>query len=688
MLIAAALLLFLAPCTAFAYIDPGTSAPILTSIGAILLGIATFFGIIWRRTARGFHVAVWLLAAMEPWLMSVLLIAFCLPFGLRMEHMHMAQGTEKKLILIGMDGMDPKALDLLLAQGLLPGFAELKRRGGIGELATSNPPQSPVAWSNLATGKNPGEHGVFDFIERDLGTYLPRLSLFRENRQAWLLGKRYLPVPQAPAFWASMRDNGVPATILRWPLTFPAEPCADRVLAGMGVPEVGGTLGRYTIYTTDPQRYPKVAPEHLVDLTTFSGPLIHTQLRGPRVQKGNASEQISVPLEIKRLESGGVELTLEKQTVRIEKVGGWSDFLPARFSVDFLTKIHGIVKFHLVASGDHLAIYASSVEFSPENPIAPISAPNVFAKDLKQRIGYYHTLGMPEDTKAFEDDVLSDTAFLSMVDTIFNEREHMFWDAFAQYKSGLLAFVFDIPDRVQHVFWRENELDAAGNLLRLGPVITGYYIALDRFLQAVLAKVDRETQVLVISDHGFSTFRYAVDVNALLVALGYMRLHTTPSLKQYGELFSYVDWSATKAYSLGFTGVYLNKRGREPEGIVDEVNAPAVLADVRRDLLAYQDQQRALAPLAQVYLGSETYHGAHVSEAPDLVLGFRPNYRMSWQSAIGGVHTDVISTNEKKWFGDHLVDPSFVPGIIASAQPTGLSRAIDLPSYVLKYLGL
>ena len=85
----------------------------------------------------------------------------------------------RRLVIIGFDGQEPSLTDAWIEQGRLPHFARLAQQGCYHRLRTTSPPVSPVAWSSFATGTDPGRHGIFDFIDRDPRTYLPRISSTR-----------------------------------------------------------------------------------------------------------------------------------------------------------------------------------------------------------------------------------------------------------------------------------------------------------------------------------------------------------------------------------------------------------------------------------------------------------------------------------------------------------------------------
>jgi len=158
-----------------------------------------------------------------------------------------------------------------------------------------------------------------------------------------------------------------------------------------------------------------------------------------------------------------------------------------------------------------------------------------------------------------------------------------------------------------------------------------------------------------------------------------------------GGLFQYVDWKNTQAYALGFGSIYLNLKGREKDGILEPgEQAESVMDNVSKSLLKLSDPTDGQPVIKNVYKTSQIYSGPQLSHAPDLVIGFHEGYRMSWQTAIGGAPYDLIVNNLKKWTGDHIVDPSVVPGIflsnfkINSNHPT----VMDIAPSVLSCFGL
>ncbi len=82
------------------------------------------------------------------------------------------QTMKKRVIVLGLDGMEPSIIEAMLERGELPHFAQLHDAGTHARMKTTYPAQTPVAWSSFAIGTDPGAHGIFDFVSRDPSTYL------------------------------------------------------------------------------------------------------------------------------------------------------------------------------------------------------------------------------------------------------------------------------------------------------------------------------------------------------------------------------------------------------------------------------------------------------------------------------------------------------------------------------------
>jgi len=592
----------------------------------------------------------------------------------------------RKTIVLGMDGLDPRIVQRLMSQGAAPNFGRLWQDGCGGPLGTATPSQSPVVWTTLATGTNPGKHGVFDFIHRDPKRPLPFLSVCQTGGG---LRSKHVKPRQNRAFWDVLTERGVPVTVVRWPVTFPAEDISGRMFSGLGVPGIRGTLGHYTLYTNDRSTVPDVGAERLVEVE-LDGGATETLVRGPMVRGLTGASESTIPLHIDATHNA-VTIQVAGKTLKVA-AGQWSDWVRMKFSTGAFKSVTGIAKFHLAQTQPALKLYMTPLEADPLDPAYAIATPEGYAAELADSIGTYHTLGMPEDTKALNEGAISDEVFIEQCNEITEERFAMFRHEFNRFTDGVLAFVFDTSDRIQHMFWRDNEVDADLEVQKLTPSIREHYLAMDQFLGEVLGGVDDDTALLLVSDHGFTSFQTCFDLNAWLAEEGFMKLTANPADVDEDEaaLWNLVDWPNTVAYGCGFSSLYFNMKGREGHGIVDPEEAPDLAAKIAERMGAYRDPRNGKNPVTQIVRREEAYSGAQVADAPDILIGTAPGYRMGWQTPIGGVAPSVLSPNERHWAGDHIMNPATVPGSVLSNVRLDLSgaRARDIAPTVLSLMGL
>lgn len=590
----------------------------------------------------------------------------------------------RKVLLIGIDAMDPKVTDKLMSEGKLPNFQRLKAAGSYSELGTTIPPETPVAWSAAATGSNPGKYNIYDFINRDPATYLPKLNLAREKRG--LLSTEYESALKGVPFWRITTDAGIPTTVIRWPVTFPPEKVNGRMLSGLGVVDIKGMLNSYSFYTSeqyDPgsEGADKVVPVEIQDDT------IRATLKGPMTRKGGGITEIEIPMDIRISDKENAIISVGGSEYPI-KVNGWSSWMKAKFKIGLMKNISGIFRAYLL-SLDPFNMYVTSVQIDPTSPLVDITYPKEYGKELVDSIGLFYTLGMTEDTKAVTEKRIGKEVLFQQIEHIEQERERMFWHEFNKFKEGVLAFGFDAGDRLCHIFW-ENKVLSGSPEFRVSKEIEKYYLDKDRFLGQVLEKIDNDTALIIFSDHGFNSFEKAVSINTWLARNGYMTLTGEPDEKNSGGLFEFVDWSRTRAYSLGFASIYVNLQGREARGIVKPEDKESLVAEIMAKLKGFTDLGTGSKVLTEAYIGKDIYKGRFINEAPDIIIGFGPGYRMSWQNAVGGLTKEIILDNDQEWKGDHLIDKSHVPGVIFTNIKIKKQnpQLIDICPTILHLLGL
>lgn len=628
-------------------------------------------------------------------LFSALLIlgSLSMLLGCREAQIMAEEPQYKKVLLVGIDGTDSAIVSLLMEEGKLPHFKRLSETGSFLTLNISRPKGESAALTSfyphitIATGVNPGKHGIFDLIGRDSDTYLPYLTVPKSVQGRG--GTTYESPIQSPPLWAMTSEAGIPTTVLRWPVTFPPQKVNGVMLSGLGVPDIRGFLSGYTYYTEIDAPPAVTGPNRAIRVVITDG-TIHTRLFGPKMQNVGNLVEMENPLEIRGLKTeDSIELVVDGVPYPLKK-SEWSDWVRVSFKAGPLKKVQGIFRAYIIST-EPFEMYVGTIQIDPEKPFLEISSPSGYSTGMARDIGLFHTLGMPEETAGYEDSVLPERALLAQIGIVEDERERMFWRGFEGFQSqdsGLFAFVFDSLDRVEHLFWNSAALEPDGG--GIPPVIEDYYLRKDRLLGELLRQLDNQALLLIVSDHGFTSFERAVNINTWLVKNGFMALTQDIEEGDEGALFRYVDWSRTTAYSVGFSSIYVNLAGRESEGIVEDSDRDTVVTEIIGGLMNLTDERDSIRPVYRAYRREEIYSGPHIADAPDIVVGFNPGYRMDWQSPIGGFTPQVIEDNQKKWRGDHLIDPSFVPGVLFSNAKLaqGGASQVDVTPTVLDALGL
>jgi len=600
----------------------------------------------------------------------------------------------KKVIVIGLDGLEPKIVEPMLDAGALPNLARLRAQGGYSRIGTTYPAQTPVAWSTFATGVNPGGHGIFDFIRRDPKTYLPDFSLNRYEQKNAFVPPRAVNLRRGTPVWELLSVAGIPSTILRCPCTYPSDHIRGRMLAGVGVPDLRGGLGTSTFYSSA-ENVKARESENVMHVQGEGDGEIVTQILGPRNPKtrSNIVSEITIQADpaAKRiiLRSDGEPKILEVRE------GEWSDWLKVKFKAGLLQSVRGMVRFYLVRLEPIFELYASPVNFDPDAPMFPISFPAEYAKKLGQELGTFYTTGMVEDHNGLENGRFDEGAYLQQCEGVLREREKMMLYELERFNEGLFFCLFDTPDRVQHMFWRFGEhghpANHKGGASDMTNVIEEHYRSCDAIVGKAMQYADEQTLFIVLSDHGMNSFQRGVHINTWLHDSGLLALRNgVKPGPEAGEFFHNVDWSRTSAYAVGLGSIYLNVKGREGNGIVEAGEADALKAAICKGLTGLGDPMRGKVAIRSVVRREDIYSGPYADESPDLLVNFSDGYRVSWATALGGVPEGHFEDNVKKWSGDHIIDPSLVPGVLFMSRAFRAENAhlIDLAPTILEGLGL
>jgi len=666
--------LLLMPQTAAAYIGPGAGFAVGTTL--VTLFVAFFSA----------------LAALLLWPFRWL-VRF-----VRRRRAH-AKARVRRVVVLGLDGLDPTLTEQYMAAGKLPNFARLRQMGSYCRLATTAPAMTPVAWASFLTGCNPGKHNVFDFLTRDKRTYLPMLSSahIAPPRRTLRLGRYRLPLGgpdvrrlrKGTPFWHLLGEHGIFSCIIRMPITFPPEKFRGLLLSAMCVPDLRGSQGTFSYYTSEGVTAQHEGGEQI--RVQVNGDLVRSHLVGPPNTLSDGGAPLRCPFTVRIMDADTATLKLCGQTLKLRR-GRYTPWVTVEFRAAWGIKVRGICQFLLLETRPNFRLYVTPIQIDPRRPALPIAHPNMYATYLARLLGPYATLGLAEDTWGLNAGVLDDEAFLHQVLEADNERVAMFFDALEKVRQGLCVCVVDGPDRVHHMFWRYIDPQHParnGQHPRSRPnAIEEMYVRMDNLVGQTLERIrDQDTLLLVLSDHGCVSFRRGIDLNYWLEQNGYLKLKPDGRGTKY---LAGVDWTATRAYCVGLTGIWLNLRGREAHGIVAPAEAPALRAELVRKLSGLKDEEAGAVAIERVLDAHQVYRGPYTVEAPDLIVGYRPGYRVCWEAAIGQPTDRLFHDNTKAWSGDHIVDPQFVPGVLFANRPIAADHPhiADLGPTILDLFGV
>ncbi len=623
----------------------------------------------------------------------------------------------RKVVVLGIDGLDPKLLQGFVDQGALPNFQRLMAEGDFKPLRTSMPPLSPTAWSNFITGMNPGGHGIFDFIHRDPKTYFPYSAMAEAgaaSRQlevgCWVIplgGGGVENLRKGTAFWELFDDHGIPHTIFRMPVNFPPVKSRGKALSGMGTPDIQGSLGEFSFYTDrDPAGYGKVSGGKIYPVRVENH-RVAAKLRGPenafyrcddspRRSKSRSRYKhpdLTADFEVFLDPEEAVALLRVQDEEFVLAEGEWSDWVPVRFdAIPYLATVSAVGRFYLKQVRPDFQLYVTPLQIDPADPGGmTISNPSGWSHELREELGYFFTQGLAEDTKALVHGVLDGREFWQQSQFVYQERRKALDHLLDDFEEGFLFFYFSSVDQGSHVLWHwmdpEHPLYEPDDFLKNG--IRTLYEEIDEALGRVMEVVGDDATIIVMSDHGFAPFYWQVHLNSWLKENGYLKLKNA-SHRGKADLLRHADWSRTKAYALGLTSLYVNLKGRERDGPVDEKDYAALLDQLERDLLEMVDPRNGQHPVTLVTRPGRDFKGPELDVGPDLIIGYGWGYRSSWTTPLGGIPEEIFADNEELWSGDHSMDYRLVPGVLLSNRQITLEHPAlyDLTVAILDEYGI
>jgi len=646
--------------------------------------------------------------------------------------------TRQRVFVIGFDGMDPTLARKWMDEGKLPNLKHLAETGTFNVLASTQPSESPTAWSSFATGVNPGKHNIYDFLIRDFQTYLPDFNMIKKEPPKFLWGMiptrppRVVSTRGGTSFWVHAANDGVKATVLTVPVTFPPEDLAHgSMLGGLPLPDLRGTLGTFYYWATDLSSFEEGNTEFggFLKRLLFDGGVAETLLKGPenpilkqeeaalkekkkgaglkdaeqdRLEQLATSKDMNLPLKVSWSEgSGKADLEIQGQKLTV-KAGEWSPWVPLSFKINFLLTVRGMTQFYVARADRELQLYASPVNMDPRKPPIPISKPDGFAPQLARQIGLYRTLGWAESAdKPLNEGRLDEEAFLYDSDRAMDDRERIIFQGLKDDGWDLFVAAIETTDRISHMMWRlidpRHPMYDKDLAAKHGDAIEKVYRRADDLVGRLLAAVPKDAAFMVMSDHGFHSFRREVNLNTWLVQNGYMAFQGQESAKKgledlfgRGRFWEGVDWSKTRAYAVGLGQIYFNLRGRESQGVVSSgAEYKALQEEIASKLVGLKDPDTGEAVFRAIYRRDDIYKGEFLQNAPDLQMGFNDGYRVGWQDTLGSIRRAVVENNNKKWSGDHCATATEISGgvFFSNRKITTTEPSImDLSPTILKLL--
>ncbi len=607
--------------------------------------------------------------------------------------------TGRRVIVLGIDGMDYGLTRRLVDEGSLPNLAGMAGEGSFMPLATSMPPLSPVAWTSFITGLNPGGHGVFDFLRREpgqVGTGFSPLdgttrfdTVSPAESQRIPLTEFVLPPPhelslvrRGASVWELLESAGYRATVYKIPANYPVSASAGQTLAGMGTPDIEGGYGTYTYFTSRSEDWDKpvtggrivsaVVQDGRVTVFDEGGQETAPWLTGPvnpfvAGDGGSAARRATVPIDVfVDPQEATAAIAVQGQEL-VLKQGEWSAWVRVEFELlPHVKSLHGLVRFYLQEAGAHIRLFASPINLAPGTEGL---ATGGFDMDLLEALGPYYTKGMPEQTKALTDGIFSTDEYLVQAGLVLDEQLGALDYLLDRVEDGLLFFYLSTLDPSSHVLWAHRDPDHPAYDRQISPRYAGeverLYVRMDEITGRVVGQLRPGDELYVMSDHGFASLRREFNLPRWLEQEGYLAYKSAPDSARtngYGD----IDWRATRAYGVGFQGLYVNLVGREASGQVDPADYEALVEEIRGELLALRDDGARV--FHGVYRADEIYTGPELAAAPDLVLGFERGYGPSDDGALGRWAEDVIAPRLSGFSGHHAVDAALVPGILLSTR--------------------
>ncbi len=640
-----------------------------------------------------------------------------------------------KMVILGFDGMDPVIVRDMVKKGKLPHIKKLMNRGTFSHMLSTAPPESPCAWSSFATGLDPGGHGIFGFLHKKPGTYLPSFNMTTSKNPEKFLNLFGYTFPldagetilnrKGKPFWDYLQERDIFATVFKMPANYPpGEMRYGNSISGLGTPDVYGQNGVFILYTTEEEeanredskgKYFRV---FIDEYSTFEGEIPGPDNTFKLIKNDNAyldmegdqeSEDPPRKIPAKTKIPFIAYLDRKHKTARIDiqgkeillKEGELSNWVELDFElIPHIKSIKAIVRFFLLdLKDDKVRLFISAPCINPKDPAQPISSPAGYAEELAEKVGIFHTLGLPSDFNAIRSNTFSLENYIVQSESVFKESKALFefeLERFLQMKKSMLFFYFSSIDQGSHIYWaltdpKHPNYNAAESK-RYGDQIGEMYHKFDKIVGDTVKKVPEGTHIMILSDHGFAPLRRKVSINNILYDNKFIKFDEEPDYSDSYCIPLMADWEQTRAFSLGLNGIYLNISGREPSGIIEPGEKQEVMKNIQKLLLNYKDPDTGEKPVGKVFITEDIYAKDNLIMGPDILIGFNRGYALDSGTALGGLRKGgAVSDNKSRWTGDHIIDPHQVPALLLTSFKLPVKKVPsiwDIAPTILKIFGI
>lgn len=583
---------------------------------------------------------------------------------------------DRRIIVLGFDGVDPDFVEQW--KDKLPNMSEMMKTGTFRRLTTTTPPSSCTAWSTFTTGMNPGGHGIFDFILRDPKTYLPDRTGAVSHKAEYRWGlfqtkpETFTTTMSGEAFWTTADRAGKRSVVLRVPCIYPLEKEQHSYAqGGLGLPDIRGSEGTFHYWASDLSPRDAASPDLGGKVLSLgAGDSAETIIEGPVNPLSPEGDRLTIPLKISRAGKDALSIDVAGRRETVE-TGRWSDWFHLPFEVTRFSKISGMARFRVLETAPNIRLYLSPINHDPEDPAIAVTEPEGYSKELVKAVGDHKTVGWNHETWGLNEERIDEEAFMQDIWDTYRESEAITMHELETRNTELMVSVFVEPDRTSHMMYRlldpEHPRYDAALAAKYGDSILKTYQRADEIIGKVRAKLDSDDILLVLSDHGFHSWRRGFNVNSWLVQEGFMTLKggaksTTKKFLQD------VDWSKTRAYALGVGSLYVNLAGREGKGIVKSgAEYDALIKDITDKLTKVVDPKTGKPAVDKVYFSKDIWKGDRLPDGQDMQIGMASGYRVSSATPLGGAPEGLFEDNMKKWSGDHATtDTEITEGVLLS----------------------